>query len=196
MSGTEDLKDLLDRLKGEVGPLPPEPEPDPEPRAAQPPDRQPPRPGGFSRFGLSRRPELPRATSASGGVNVVWSENKEAMLFGVLASLVIALGGVLAGLEYLVLIGAVFFSLFSLVMFLALFGYYLNFRRKSGPDQGLAERLDSLARRVETIASRPPAAGPALPSHGSERDRDLEHKVEELRVLVKSLSRAVDQNNK
>lgn len=191
MSGTDDLKDLLDRLKSEVGPLPPEEEL--RPRAAQQQERRPERAEIFTRFQRPHRPEAQREPSSGGGANLVWSENKETMLFGVLASLIITLGGVLAGLEYLVLIGAAFFMLFSLLMFLALFGYYLNFRRKAAPGQDMAERLDALSRKVEALGARAPQAGPSLPSSGNERDRDLEHKVEELRVLVKSLSRAVNQ---
>ncbi|OGR63589.1 MAG: hypothetical protein A2X31_05230 [Elusimicrobia bacterium GWB2_63_22] len=204
MSGTEDLKDLLDRLKGEVGPLPPPEEPrtyappreEPRPLAAQPAERPGERENGFSRFGRPHRPEAQRDPAQGSGVNLVWSENKETMLFGVLASLIISLGGVLSGLEYLVLIGAVFFILFSLVMFLALFGYYLNFRRRAVPDPALAARLEALTRKVEALGARSPGAGPSLSSSGPEKERELEHKVEELRVLVKSLSRAVEQNNK
>lgn len=204
MSGTEDLKELLDKLKGEVGPLPPPEEPrtyappraDPRPLAAQPAERPVERESGFSRFGRPHRPESQRDPVQGSGVNLVWSENKETMLFGVLASLIISLGGVLSGLEYLVLIGAVFFILFALVMFLALFGYYLSFRRRAVPDQALAARLEALTRKVETLGARSPGSGPSLSSSGPEKERELEHKVEELRVLVKSLSRAMEQNNK
>jgi len=195
MSGTDDLKDLLDRLKGEVGPLPPE-EP-PQPRAAMPLERLRERSAGLARFQGPHRPESQRDPAHSnGGTNLIWSENKETMLFGVLASVVIALGGVLAGLEYLVLIGAISFMLFSLVMFLALFGYYLNFRRKGPGDGGLVERMDALSRKVETLSAKASGAGQAYAAPGPERERELEHKVEELRVLVKSLSRAMEQNNK
>ena len=195
MSGTDDLRNLLDRLKDEVGPLPPEEEeaaPRPLPRA----ERQPPAAGQPQRFQRGYRQEPPREFQRDAGVNVVWSENKEAMLFGVLASVIMALGGVLAGLEYLVLVGAVFFILFGLVMFLALFGYYLNFRSRVRSDQGLSERVDALSRKLETLAARPQPVGQTLGGMGSEKERELEHKVEELRVLVKSLSRAMDQNNR
>lgn len=204
MSGTEDLKELLDRLKGEVGPLPPAEETppyaprreDPRPLEAQPAERPVDRENGFARFGRPHRPEAQRDPVQGSGLNLVWSENKETMLFGVLASLIISLGGVLSGLEYLVLIGAVFFVLFALVMFLALFGYYLSFRRRAVPDQALAARLEALTRKVETLGSRSTGPGPALFSAGPEKERELEHKIEELRVLVKSLSRAVEQNNR
>lgn len=194
MSDTDDLKDLLDRLKGEVGPLPPAEE-EPGPRPAPAAERGQPQ-GAPARFQRFSRPEVQREPAREGsGANVIWSENKEAMLFGVLASVIMAFGGILAGVEYLVLAGAVFFMLFALAMFLALFGFYLNMRRRSAPDSGLAARVDALSRKVEMLSTRAASPGP-LAAAGGGRDRELEGKVEELRVLVKSLSRAVEQNDK
>lgn len=194
MSDTDDLKELLDRLKGEVRPAAPREE-EPGFRAAPPAERARPQ-AAFPRFQRQPAAEAPRDFQRdAGGANVVWSENKEAMLFGVLASIIMAFGGILAGLDYLVLAGAVFFMLFSLVMFLALFGFYLNLRRRASPDSGLTARVDALSRKVETLSSRAASSGP-LAAAGGERDRELEGKVEELRVLVKSLSRAIEQNGK
>ena len=199
MSGTDDLKNLLARLKDEVGPLPPEPAP-PAP-ARQPYHREAPapqpQPAKSERFVRAYRHEPTRGgLSESGGPNVIWSENKETMLFGVLASLIAALGGILAGLDYLVWIGAVVFMLFSFMMFLALFGYYLNFRRKGPSEAGLAERVDALSRKIEMLSGRAVSGGgAAYQSPGQERERELEHRVEELRVLVKSLAKSVEQRN-
>lgn len=202
MSGTDDLKNLLARLKDEVGPLPPEPaQPAPRqqfqreaPRPQAKPQAQPPA-AKNERFVRSYRQEPGRgAFSEGGGPNVIWSENKETMLFGVLASLIAALGGILAGIDYLVLIGSVVFMLFSFMMFLALFGYYLNFRRKGPSGDGLAERVDALSRKVEMLSGRAVSgAGAPYQSPGQDRERELEHRVEELRVLVKSLAKSVEQ---
>lgn len=209
MSGTEDLKNLLDRLKDEVGPLP-----EPPARPATPPrqgaasqerfqprsrDTEAPRPVPRQDFAFrAHRPEaqrdLPEVQSPG---SLAWSENKETTLFGMLTGLIAALGGVLAGLDYLVLIGGVVFMLFSFMLLLSLFGYYLNFRRRSPDAHGLAERVDALSRKVEMLSSMAASAGPRSYAAGSpDRDRELEHKVEELRVLVRTLSRAVEQQNK
>ena len=109
------------------------------------------------------------------------------LFFGMLS----LLGGVLAGLDYLVLIGAVVFMMFAFMMLLALFGYYLNFRRVGRPDKsGLAERLETLSRKVDSLGGVR-SSGPAAQYQGapSERERELERKVEELRVIVKTLAR-------
>jgi len=196
MSGTEDLKNLLDRLKDEVGPLPAEPvRPErPAPRAG-PVSQGPARPP--ERFGKAHRPEAQREVFAAQSGNPGWNENKEVMLFGMLAALIAALGGILSGLDYLVLIGAVVFMLFSFMMLLALFGHYLTSRRLDPGGSGLAERVDALSRKVETLGNMA-ASGGGGPYQAAvpEKERELEHKVEELRVLVKTMSRAMEQRDR
>jgi hypothetical protein len=204
MSGTEDLKNLLDRLKDEVGPLPEPPQrreapPRSEVPAARalPADGQAPRRPDY--FPRSYRAEAPRDQAPGRGQpNLVWSENKETILFGMLTALIAAFGGILSGLDYLVLIGGVVFMLFSFMMLLTLFGYYLNSRRKSGvPEgQGLAEKVEALSRRVESLSSMAASGGGMGYSPSQEKERELEHKVDELRVLVKTLSRAVEQQDR
>jgi hypothetical protein len=220
MSGSDDLKDLLDRLKGEVGPLP-----EPAPRPAAPvPDRafrsdrfqreeKPPREDRYQprgedepRQSAARRDFMPRPhrpeaqrdlPAMQSQASLAWSENKETTLFGMLTGLIAALGGVLAGLDYLVLIGGVVFMLFSFMLLLSLFGYYLNFRRRAPDSHGLAERVDALSKKVEMLSSMAASGGSRPYQAGSpDRDRELEHKVEELRVLVRTLARAVEHQDK
>lgn len=226
MSGSDDLKNLLDRLKSEVGPLPELP---PRPQAPAPErsfrddrfqreekpareerpirtDRYQPRREEEPRQGAPRRdfmphPHRPEAQrdlpAVQSPANLAWSENKETTLFGMLTGLIAALGGVLSGLDYLVLIGGVVFMLFSFMLLLSLFGYYLNFRRRAPESHGLAERVDALSRKVEMLSSMAASGGArSYQAASPERERELEHKVEELRVLVKTLARAVDQQGK
>jgi len=159
MSGTDDLKNLLDRLKDEVGPMP---EPVSRPAVRRPvraftdeiPPAAPARPR-LDRFSRPSRPEFrheEREPQASG--NVIWSENKETMLFGVLTSLIAALGGVLGGIDYLVVIGAAGFVLFSLVTLLALSGHILNSLRHGPAPAGLPDRGDALPKKPEPFAPR------------------------------------------
>ncbi|OGR50478.1 MAG: hypothetical protein A2049_03340 [Elusimicrobia bacterium GWA2_62_23] len=219
MSGSDDLKNLLDRLKDEVGPLP---EPAPRPAAPAPErvsredsfrrEERPPRQDRYQqsreeeprqsavRRDFAPRPHRPEAQrdlpAVQSPASLAWSENKETTLFGMLTGLIAALGGVLAGLDYLVLIGGVVFMLFSFMLLLSLFGYYLNFRRRAPDSHGLAERVDALSRKVEMLSSMAATGGArSYQAASPERERELEHKVEELRVLVKTLSRAVEQQN-
>ncbi|HCC47246.1 MAG TPA: hypothetical protein DEQ38_03890 [Elusimicrobia bacterium] len=193
MSDTKDLKLLLERLRSEVGPLPPErPEDNLASRPALPEGEAPRREGPHRPYRLQE----PRPEERENQSNPAWSENKETMLFGMLASLIASLGGILAGLDYLVLIGAVVFSLFSLVMFLALLRFSFSPRRRGVDTQGLAERVDALSKRVELLSARAVSGSVPHQAGAAGHDRELEQKVEELRVLVKSLSKAVGSGNK
>lgn len=194
MSDTKDLRDLLDRLRSETGPLPPETGAVSEP--AQDGSSRPARSWGKpgAAFKQYRLPEAGTAHSAP--VNPVWSENKEIMLFGMLAALVAALGGILAGLEYLVVAGAAVFSMFALVLSLALLRVTFIATRRGPEGAGLAERVDALSKRVELLSSRAAAAVPRAQGGAPASDRELEQKVEELRVLMRSLAKAVEGSNK
>ena len=156
MSGTDDLRDLLNRLKNEVGPSS-------ELRATSEPGRRVPRPeperprsssrqSGSERFIRAYRPEVRqegRAAQSFQGSS--WRENKEMLLFGMLVSLTVAFGGILAGLEYLILTGTVLLVLFSLAMLLLVLGY----KRQTAEQDlgGLNERLDALSAKVESLGS-------------------------------------------
>jgi hypothetical protein len=193
MSGTEELKNLLDQLKGEVGPLPPEPPREPARTRLRESFGPPEAPQRLERLQRVFRPEVRRESGVPvKPPNLAWAENKESMLFGMLASLTAALGGILAGLDYLVLIGGVVFMLFSFMLLLALFGSYLNSRRAGSESASLAERVDALAGKVESLGMRGNLQGGGYSQAGAGRDRELERKVEELRVLVKSLAKAVE----
>jgi hypothetical protein len=191
MSDTKDLKYLLDKLKSEVGPV--RQDFAEKERPAVPAER--PAPSAIRRREGAYRPYQPHSDIPAAPekyINPVWSENKEIMLFGMLASLLVALGGMLAGLNYIVMTGAALFAFFSLVTCIALLRVSLFNRRPSSDDHALAERLDALSKRVETLSLRSVSSG--SPSYGAApgRDAELDHKVEELRVLVKSLSKAIE----
>lgn len=145
MSGTDELQDLLERLKDEVGPLP-------DRRAhggREPVDgaaRQEAARKRAERLSRLRRPEPGgEEKSQPSFQGTAWRENGETTLFGMLASLSAVLGGILAGLDYLVLIGTILFSLFSLIMLLALFGYNRKAAGRDPESGGSEERMDILS---------------------------------------------------
>jgi len=200
MKKENELKELLDRLKGEINLPPVRAEPaQKEVRAVRGARASVPRPpdtAGSSRpetqthsCAEALRRESARPPAAAG---LVWSENKETMLFGMLASLAAMLGGMLGGVEYVTLAGAVAFMLFSFVMALTLFGYYLNFRALNSAEGALESKVEQLSRRLESLAARNPAGAPYASAPAPARDKELEGKVEELRMLVRSLAKAVE----
>ncbi len=191
MSDSEELKKMLEKLRSEVEPLPTAPE---RPSALRRPDvpaaRPPMREGIYRPYiqqDISDRQKERAAVSP-------WSENKEAMLFGMLSALAATVVGALQGIHYLVLAGTIVFCVFALVAAAALLRVCLVSRSRPSfeAEHVLADRLDALSRRVEMLSSR--AAAEGLPSRGAEQvgNQDLERKLEELRVVVKSLSKAIE----
>ncbi|MDA8130057.1 MAG: hypothetical protein M0011_00990 [Elusimicrobia bacterium] len=185
MSDTEDMKYLLDRLKSEVGPVREEhqaPASRAFPEKAPQPQEQ--RYEGFRR--AYRAPEQPDRRPLPSG----WSENKEILLFGMLASLIATLGGILAGLGYVVAVGAASFGIFSLVTAASLLKVCLFRPGPAQDESALNSRLDAISRRVEALSNRAVSVSGAHPA--AAHDPELERKVEELRVLMKSLAKAVE----
>lgn len=221
MSKTDDLKTLLERLKGEVGRdalpdlsasispgagfesvyggtpaqvSPRRPVPGTDARTPGSPARL----SGSERFSAPPRPEIFRPGKAPAAANLAWSENKETMLFGMLASLLTLLGGIAASLVWLVLIGAAFFVLFGAITAAVLFGYAGSFRGAAGGGDyaEISARLDQLSRKVDGLVLRSGSGQGSDPGAFRGGSRDLERKVEELRLLVRSLSKAVEEQNK
>lgn len=64
-----------------------------------------------------------------GNPDMVWSENKEAILMGMLVSVCITVVGALSGLDYIALIGSVSFAVFSAIMAWVLIEYCLCFKK-------------------------------------------------------------------
>lgn len=207
MEQSDRLKKLLDSLRDEVGPLP-EPQPAEELREAReirPPHRRPrfvPRVQRMTEDASEERPPAverrrPRPEWREDEVrdperNTVWDENKEILLFGMLASLAASLGGLLAGINFLVIVGAAVFVVFSVLTAAALFAVIFFARRRRAESAGMAERVDALSRRVEALSRQAVTSSPAPSSGGVAADPELERKVEELRVMVKGLSKALE----
>lgn len=194
MSDSKELKDLLERLRREAG-APPASAPLPAPERTSEPGPRPAAPARNSvSAGFRQLPQYSQpARQAESRFKAAeskssWGENKEAFLFGLFSSLLLALGGAFTEAGYLALIGGCGFLIFATVMALALYGHC---RAAAAPavHPGLAERVDALSRRLELLASRPAAA--QEPQAGGAGQRELEQKVEELRLMVKSLARAV-----
>lgn len=78
---------------------------------------------------IGRGSEPPEAGTAADNQNVVWSENKESILMGMLISACVTLIGVLSGRDYIALIGAVSFAVFSAIMAWVLVEYCRCFKK-------------------------------------------------------------------
>lgn len=115
--------------------------------------------------------------------NVVWSENKETLLFGLLVSVIMTSIGVLSKIDYIVLAGVISFVLFSIVSFLAFFRYILSSSEKNKRISEISEKIDFLERKIELMSKNL-----GVGTSGNEKYYELEGKIEELRAIVKTLT--------
>ncbi|MDT8286033.1 MAG: hypothetical protein RQ748_02895 [Elusimicrobiales bacterium] len=197
--GMEDLARMLGRLREETPEVA---------RKTRPPDQSVPAgagnimPHGVPRIpgpGITSRgrrplPEFGGEPPEAHHSSLIWAENKETLIFGLLISVLASALGVIGGYPYLVLFGSVAFMLFAIGSFLMLVGYYFNSRRRGAPEAGANEKIERLRRKIEAMEMRPPAGQSfsASPAHDGAKERELERKIEELRTIVVSLSRAVE----
>lgn len=172
MKKSEDLKSLLEQLKTETSYMEDASHED-DSRQVQPQ--------------LAIRPVLPKMSEntkaysfnfkrselkdlqTSAKFNTVWSENKESLLFCMLASACVILTGVLSQKEYVVLAGTISFVLFSIVAFSAFFRYVSALSSRS-----LLAKNESQRYYVPTAMS-------------ADKEKELEYKIDELRSIIKTL---------
>jgi hypothetical protein len=122
--------------------------------------------------------------------NVVWSENKETVLFGIMASVLVILAGIIASTDYLVLVGAVGFLLFVFIMFLLMFYYAASLRKGKETNinvDNIDRRIDELERKISVLSYQ---KGSQM---GWSKEKELEGKIEELRTIVKSISKSITE---
>lgn len=189
MKKNEDLKAMLDQLKletssaydteAEAASPAPRPEPSLPVHSASPLPRPALKPSQTNRFVLPER--------INPKFNMVWSENKEALLFGMLASVIVLLIGVFSEKEYVSMVGAVSFMLFSLVSFIAFFRYALTASSSPAPD--ISQKIMELERKISSSGSYSPHGGIS-----EEKAREMEGKIEEMRSVIKTLSRGAGKN--
>ncbi|KAF0127002.1 MAG: hypothetical protein FD189_767 [Elusimicrobia bacterium] len=193
--GMEDLARMLGRLREET------PEVERKVRPPEPPagDAMPHGVPWTHGPGITSRNRRPLAEPAAGPApehhgSLIWAENKETLIFGLLISVLASALGVIGSYPYLVLFGSVAFMLFAVASFLMLVGYYFNSRRRGAPEFGANEKIERLRRKIEALEMRSPGGQSfsAAPAQDGAREKELERRIEELRTIVISLSRAVE----
>lgn len=119
----------------------------------------------------------------------LWSENKEIVLFSLLASAVLSIVGIISSVDYLTLVGAIGFLLASIVVFLLMFNYAGTVKKDGPSNDGLEMRIEELSQKMESMNVGEYSSNSFSPS--DERVQEMEGKIEELRTIVKSLMKAV-----
>ena len=120
----------------------------------------------------------------------LWGENKEFALFSLLASVVLSIVGIISSVDYLTLVGAVGFLLSIIAIFLLMFNYVTSVKKASPLDDNIQIKIDELSQKIDSVGAGDYSTGGFSPS--DERVQEMEGKIEELRTIVKSLMKAVE----
>lgn len=124
--------------------------------------------------------------------NPLWSENKEFVLFSLLASVVLSIVGIISSVDYLTLVGAIGFLLSAIVIFLMMFNYAEAIKKKSPADVNMQARIDELSQKIESVNTGDYSVASFSPS--DEKFQEMEGKIEELRTIIKPLMKAMGNN--
>ncbi|MEW6013494.1 MAG: hypothetical protein AB1602_08865 [Elusimicrobiota bacterium] len=117
---------------------------------------------------------------ASPKFNVIWSENKETLLFSLLASIIVIVVGLISSYEYLAVIGSVSFMLFSVLVFITFFRYVLVAYQKSKVPEDIINRINVIEKKIDYISKKETGLGLG-------RSKDLENEVQEIKSVLKTV---------
>lgn len=113
--------------------------------------------------------------------NVIWSENKETLLFSLLSSIIVIITGIISSYEYIVFLGAVSFMLFSVLVFISFFRYILVAYHKSKIPEDVYSRISAVEKKVDFLSKKDSVSGSGI------KNKDLEEEVAEIKSVLKTL---------
>lgn len=125
---------------------------------------------------------VPREQGSGNKFNVIWSENKETLLFSLLSSIIVIMAGLLSSYDYIVIVGVISFMLFSVLVFITFFRYVLISYQKSKIPDELLNRIITLEKRVEFISKEKDYSGGDIG-----RVKKIEDEVDEIKTLLRTL---------
>lgn len=118
--------------------------------------------------------------AGSSKFNVAWSENKETLLFSVLASIIVIIIGLISSYEYITVIGSVSFMLFSVLVFITFFRYVLIAYQKSKIPEDIINRISALEKKMEYLSQKETGLS-------SGRTKDMENEIREIKSVLKTV---------
>ncbi|MEF3280997.1 MAG: hypothetical protein K6357_08555 [Elusimicrobiota bacterium] len=116
--------------------------------------------------------------------NVIWSENKETLLFSLLSAIIVIILGLISGYEYVLFAGIIAFLLFSILVFMAFFKYITVSSSSAKIPDEISNRINMLESKLDFLSKK---GKTGLGSVSGERISELENSVEELRTIVKTI---------
>jgi len=113
----------------------------------------------------------------------------ETIFFGLLSSILLIIAGGVSGLEYVSLVGALGAALFVIALFLKVSRQMFYWRKGKEIPAAPAEKIQELESRINELDVK---TGFGV-RYDEERIRKMDEKIEELRYIVKSLTRAIEE---
>lgn len=193
MAEQNDFKDLLKKLKSEVRPFyeggsVKRPSPEAGPLDVPAPSSEEKKPAAANPAAQERSyPPRAEKTAANGRGR---EDHREIILLGVLCSIIAVIIGVVVPVNYLTVVGSIGFAICLLAMAWQVIPNS-SFKSKAGAEtldkiQELSERVSMIERKLSVMKTGYPGLDVS-----KTRAHDLDEKIEELRVLVKSLAKTV-----
>lgn len=115
--------------------------------------------------------------------NIIWSENKETLLFSLLISVVVIIIGLISNYIYITFAGILSFLLFSILVFITFFNYVLVSKQKSQIPSDIISKINTIENKLDFLYKK----GGTTSFSSNEKYLELEERVEELKNVVKTI---------
>lgn len=114
--------------------------------------------------------------------NVIWSENKETMLFFMILSVIVVVVGVISLKDYIIFAGIFSFILSAIVIFLAFYRYITQATTKSSIPSQLLDRIERMEVKIDYLMKE-------MKKGGIEKgiDPQFRDEIEEIKSVLKTL---------
>lgn len=83
--------------------------------------------------------------------NVIWSENKETLLFFLIISAIVILIGLISSTDYIIFIGVFSFLLSCIIIFITFYRYILTVSTKVSLPSNIIERIERLETKINYL---------------------------------------------
>lgn len=112
--------------------------------------------------------------------NVVWSENKETLLFFLIISVIVILIGLISSNDYLIFVGVFSFILSSVIIFITFYRYIITVSTKLSLPSNIIERIERLETKVNYIMKEIKESKGGVPY-------DVASEINEIKAVLKRL---------
>lgn len=113
--------------------------------------------------------------------NIIWSENKETMLFFMIISVIVIVIGIISSSDYVIFVGVVSFILSAIIIFITFYRYILTVSIKTSIPSGLLDRIERMEGKISYLMKEREKGVREYVGH------DLRTELEEIKAVLKTL---------